>query len=104
VERAAILGSGLRLDIPGALGDSSPTTSGVFATQSARPEGASNAAFPTLAEAMRAHIGEALKRTSGQIEGPAGAAALLGLNPHTLRGKMRKLKIDWAAYRPNGSP
>lgn len=56
-------------------------------------------AFPTLADAMRAHIGEALKRTAGQIEGAAGAAALLGLNPHTLRGKMRKLKIDWASYR-----
>jgi transcriptional regulator with GAF, ATPase, and Fis domain len=55
--------------------------------------------FPTLADAMRAHIGEALKRTGGQIEGPAGAAALLGLNPHTLRGKMRKLAIDWASYR-----
>lgn len=55
--------------------------------------------FPSLADAMRAHIREALKRTAGQIEGPAGAAALLGLNPHTLRGKMRKLQIDWASYR-----
>lgn len=61
--------------------------------------GSEEPAFPTLADAMRAHISEALKRTSGQIEGPAGAAALLGLNPHTLRGKMRKLKIDWASYR-----
>ena len=55
--------------------------------------------FPTLADAMRDHIGAALKRTAGQIEGPGGAAALLGLNPHTLRGKMRKLKIDWASFR-----
>ena len=55
--------------------------------------------FPTLADAMRSHIGEALKRTAGQIEGAGGAAALLGLNPHTLRGKMRKLRIDWASYR-----
>jgi DNA-binding NtrC family response regulator len=93
VERAAILGGGLRLDIAGALGDAAP------ATARAVPAGPAPAEFPTLADAMRAHIGEALKRTSGQIEGPAGAAALLGLNPHTLRGKMRKLKIDWAAYR-----
>jgi formate hydrogenlyase transcriptional activator len=28
-----------------------------------------------------------------QIEGPAGAAARLGLNPSTLRGRMRKLAI-----------
>ncbi len=55
--------------------------------------------FPTLADAMRTHIGEALRRTAGQIEGAGGAAALLGLNPHTLRGKMRKLRIDWASYR-----
>lgn len=43
------------------------------------------------------------RRTSGQIEGADGAAALLGLNPHTLRGKMRKLEIDWARYRPLAS-
>lgn len=95
VERAAILGGGLRLDIAAALGDPSPTRT--MATAPVVPT--ASAPFPTLADAMRAHIGEALKRTSGQIEGPAGAAVLLGLNPHTLRGKMRKLKIDWAAYR-----
>jgi transcriptional regulator with GAF, ATPase, and Fis domain len=98
VERAAILGGGLRLDIAGALGDSSPSAR---RAPDPAPHRATDpaGAFLTLADAMRAHIGEALKRTSGQIEGPAGAAALLGLNPHTLRGKMRKLKIDWASYR-----
>jgi transcriptional regulator with GAF, ATPase, and Fis domain len=97
VERAAILGGGLRLDIAGALGDSSP--SAARAVEATSHRATESSAFLTLADAMRAHIGEALKRTSGQIEGPAGAAALLGLNPHTLRGKMRKLKIDWASYR-----
>ena len=101
VERAAILGGGLRLDIAGALGDTGPTSSRIVPIVQTTEQGAipANANFPTLADAMRTHIGEALKRTAGQIEGPAGAAALLGLNPHTLRGKMRKLKINWAAYR-----
>jgi hypothetical protein len=27
------------------------------------------------------------------------AAALLAINPHTLRAKMRKLGIRWSAYR-----
>ena len=31
--------------------------------------------------------------------GPPGAAALLQINPHTLRAKMRKLEIDWAHFR-----
>jgi len=33
------------------------------------------------------------------VEGPAGAARLLRVNPHTLRARMRKLKIAWAAFR-----
>ena len=40
-----------------------------------------------------------LARTSGKIEGPGGAAELLGINPHTLRSRMRKLGIDWSAFR-----
>lgn len=55
--------------------------------------------FATLEEATRRHIEAALVRTRGRIEGPSGAAALLGLNPHTLRGKMRKLHLDWARFR-----
>ncbi|MBX3225861.1 MAG: sigma-54-dependent Fis family transcriptional regulator [Labilithrix sp.] len=94
VERAAILGGGLRLDLAGALGDPLPAIESSVVSVAPRAD-----AFPTLADAMRAHIGKALERTRGRIEGPAGAAALLGLNPHTLRGKMRKLAIDWARYR-----
>jgi hypothetical protein len=35
----------------------------------------------------------------GRIEGRRGAAALLQINPHTLRARMRKLKIDWTQFR-----
>jgi hypothetical protein len=33
------------------------------------------------------------------VEGPQGVARLLRVNPHTLRARMRKLKIDWRCYR-----
>jgi DNA-binding NtrC family response regulator len=45
-------------------------------------------------EAMeRAYIVRVLESASWQIEGERGAARILGLNPSTLRGKMRKLGI-----------
>jgi hydrogenase-4 transcriptional activator len=98
VERAAILGSGRRLDFPGALG--------VGPLQSAKaPHDAFGRApppsgpFPSLAEAMQRHIEAALERTGGRIEGPSGAAALLDINPHTLRARMRKLGIHWSRFR-----
>jgi transcriptional regulator with GAF, ATPase, and Fis domain len=47
----------------------------------------------TLDEAMSRQIREALRTTNGIISGPKGAARLLGINPNTLRGRMRKLGI-----------
>ena len=56
-------------------------------------------AITTLNDAMRAHIEAALQAAHGRVEGVRGAARLLQINPHTLRARMRKLKIDWAAFR-----
>jgi formate hydrogenlyase transcriptional activator len=53
------------------------------------------ACFLSLDEASTRHILEALHKTAGKIEGPGGVAALLGVNPGTLRQKMRKLKIPF---------
>jgi transcriptional regulator with GAF, ATPase, and Fis domain len=47
----------------------------------------------TLEEVERAYINKVLIGTSWKIEGPNGAAKILGLNPSTLRGRMRKLNI-----------
>jgi transcriptional regulator with GAF, ATPase, and Fis domain len=55
--------------------------------------------IPTLNDAMRAHIEAALSAAHGRVEGPRGAARILAINPHTLRARMRKLKIDWSAFR-----
>jgi transcriptional regulator with GAF, ATPase, and Fis domain len=90
IERAAILGNGCFLDMRSALGAAEKM-------DSVRPK--DNGEFPSLDATIRRHIEGALRRTSGQIEGAAGAAKLLGLNPHTLRAKMRKLGIDWGAFR-----
>jgi transcriptional regulator with GAF, ATPase, and Fis domain len=48
---------------------------------------------------VRRHIESALRATYGRVEGPHGAARLLQINPHTLRARMRKLKIDRRRFR-----
>ena len=50
-------------------------------------------AIMTLEESERMHIRQALAATAGRIHGPDGAAALLGINPSTLRSRMKKLGI-----------
>jgi transcriptional regulator of acetoin/glycerol metabolism len=47
-----------------------------------------------LAEVERNHIISILDETDWVIEGKKGAAAILGINPSTLRGRMRKYSIQ----------
>ena len=94
IERAAILGGGRKLDLSTALG-SVVRPQVADALRGALEE----ENFLSLDDAMRGHIERALRRANGRIEGKLGAADLLGINPHTLRGKMRKLRIDWANFR-----
>ena len=47
----------------------------------------------TLQEVEAAYINRVLASTRGTIEGDKGAAKILGINPSTLRGRMRKLGI-----------
>ncbi len=47
----------------------------------------------SLADRERDHILQALQETGWRIEGKNGAAAKLGLNPSTLRGRLRKYGI-----------
>lgn len=108
MERALILGGGKELRVAQALADSTMQGSaGQVATEQpgvglikARPNLRVGGRFETLDEAMKRHIEKALEITHGRIEGRGGAAQLLGINPHTLRGRMRKLKIDWSRFRP----
>ena len=83
VERAAIMASGSMLD-----------AIELFAAAPASAKIAAVAAGDTTLEAMeRAHIQHVLERTRWAIEGERGAARILGLNPSTLRGRLRKLRI-----------
>ncbi len=41
------------------------------------------------------HIKKVLKKTNGKINGPGGAAELLGINPNTLRNRMDNLGIEY---------
>jgi len=42
---------------------------------------------------VKRHIQRVLEKTNGKIHGPGGAGELLGVNPNTLRYKMKKLGI-----------
>lgn len=101
IERAVILGNGRTLEIATALGtpiQKSHEQGTARSYAQGRPE-ADSLPVP-LDTAIRQHIESALQHTRGRIEGPRGAAALLAINPHTLRAKMRKLRIDWQRFRP----
>jgi transcriptional regulator with GAF, ATPase, and Fis domain len=95
IERAAILGDGKRLDIANALGSRAQSARPI----SAPPSGSDAAPLATLDAAAVRHIETALDSTRGKIEGPGGAAKLLGINPHTLRSRMRKLGVRWQRFR-----
>jgi transcriptional regulator with GAF, ATPase, and Fis domain len=53
---------------------------------------------PTLHAAEREHILRTLRDTQGQIAGPDGAAARLGLKRTTLNSKIKKLGIERSDY------
>ena len=50
---------------------------------------------PNLDEVCALHIRRGLTRAKGIVHGPGGAAALLGINPSTLRSRMKKLGIPY---------
>ena len=112
IERAAILGNGRRLEISQALGPAPPIPSVTpptvcEETATAERAAAETGTVPTgeaaagqsLDQAMVEHIERTLAATLGRVEGPFGAARALGVNPHTLRSRMRKLGIDWTRFR-----
>jgi len=104
VERAAILGEGHRLEVAKALGtlpgaDLAPPGAFRLAPAPAAGAPAPAAVGESLDVAMARHIEGALVASHGRVEGPFGAARRLGLNPHTLRARMRKLGIDWKRHR-----
>ena len=97
MDRAAILGDGRCLEVAKALGVQAAPAVPLVAP---RPdESPPPSRIVPLDEVVKTHIEAALAATKGRIEGPNGVAALLNVNPHTLRARMRKLGIDWRRFR-----
>ena len=54
-----------------------------------------------LDDVVATHIRRVLGLTGGKIHGPGGAGELLGVNPNTLRHRMRKLGIPFRKDLPS---
>jgi len=64
------------------------------------PSESTTNAFPTMEEAERRLIQQAMDRTGGVLGGPNGAARLLGVNRSTLWSRMRKLGMSEGPSQP----
>jgi transcriptional regulator with GAF, ATPase, and Fis domain len=97
MDRAVLVGQGRTLNITAALGfDGRASGPSSGPTEERRL----SSTIEPLDVVMQRHIERALRETSGRVDGPHGAARLLRINPHTLRARMRKLRIHWRSFRP----
>ena len=82
IERSAILCSGDTLSVQEVLGD--------FGAQKREP---ASSLAQDLEEVERANILRALGESDWKVKGEGNAASRLGINPNTLRSRMKKLGI-----------
>src|SRR5262249_7566874 len=104
LERAVILATGPTLEVAPDLLPAKALTRP--AEEPARPEGGGNAPvaaaaqqapgqpLPPLEAVERDYILTVLRHTTWVITGPRGAATVLGLNPSTLRSRIKKLGLS----------
>jgi formate hydrogenlyase transcriptional activator len=85
IVRALILSRGQRFELP-ALPGASPV--------GGTPPPATAAEVGRFDAGVRSLLLRALEATGGRVYGPLGAAALLGLKPTTLQGKLRRFGVD----------
>jgi formate hydrogenlyase transcriptional activator len=88
LQRALILSPGPELVLPELPGGARLT--------SPEPSAAAPGRFD---DEVRELIERALAHAGGRVYGPSGAAALLGLRPTTLQGKMKKYGVEVSAPR-----
>jgi formate hydrogenlyase transcriptional activator len=97
IERAVILSNGPDLELAAELIPAVPVAPAADAFHP-RPGAEVNitrtSADRSLAQTEKERILDVLKQTNWRIEGPNGAAAILKLNPSTLRSRMKKLGIE----------
>lgn len=84
VERGLIICNGQPMEIPASYFPERNVVAGV-----------AEGPVANLDSMIKSHILRTLEKTRGRIEGGGGAAEILGLNPSTLRGKLRKYKIPF---------
>jgi len=97
IERAVILSRGIELEVaPGVLPEQDAIAPKLAApSRSAHEEQRAGVPSPqSIKQVERDHILQVLMRTNWRIEGSEGAAALLNLNPSTLRSRMKKLGVQ----------
>ncbi|HKZ08556.1 MAG TPA: sigma 54-interacting transcriptional regulator [Methylomirabilota bacterium] len=92
VERAVVLSGGPVLELPADLFPAllAPRAAGAPTLPPSTPPISEPA---TLEAVERAHILRILERANWVVQGPKGAAAILGLHPNTLRSRMDRLGI-----------
>jgi formate hydrogenlyase transcriptional activator len=89
LERAVILAAGPILEIGAD-------------TLTSQPEPAKMAqATLTLEQMERNHLETVLEKTDWVIEGPRGAAKILGLHPNTLRSRLKKIGLTRTSHEPS---
>src|SRR5581483_5448729 len=96
IERAVVLSNGATLTIDSEMlagGDEPRLEPPAPPIPQAAQAEAAPPSFVSLDEAERRYIANVLQQTRGVIEGPAGAAKILNLNPNTLRSRMKKLGV-----------
>jgi PAS domain S-box-containing protein len=105
IERAVVLSQGpiLRLGrdlLPFSNDDPEPANEVGDGTSSDKPKSEGDlSAHLSLQQVEKRHILEVLAKTEWVIEGPRGAAKLLGLHPNTLRSRMKRLGIGRSLSR-----
>ncbi len=97
IDRAAILGNGKLLEVEKAIGlghghAPPPDANGQRGRCGEMPEDMA------LDSVVKRHIEAVLSLTKGRIEGRQGRRAARNQS-YTLRGRMRKLSIDWSRFR-----
>ncbi len=94
IERAVILCHGPELELGADLLQPSPSPAGLPGPAPAAPSS-------TLEDVERGHLLKVLTDTDWVIEGPKGAARILGLHPNTLRSRLVKLGLKRPAHEPS---
>ena len=92
IDRAAVVSTGSWLELPEHWAVSIRRFSGAAPAEVSRPFKRA-LGERTLEEHQRSHILQVMQQTGWRVEGPKGAAKILGLNPSTLRSRLLKLGI-----------